>query len=158
MIMILTLIRDTFTPSETLGQLYIDHEFVCDTLEPPVVPNARHPKGCIPQGWYNVSVSMSPHFGRLLPLLHMVPGFEGIRIHAGNNREHTEGCILVGERSKFPDSYFLYSSRRAEQTVCNKLLKAQKDHEQIFIDISDSEHYADERSAIARVSEYANRG
>ena len=57
--MILTLIRDTFTTAETLGKLYIDHVFVCDTLEPPVVPNARHPKGCIPQGWYNVSVLVS---------------------------------------------------------------------------------------------------
>ena len=154
--MILTLIRDEFTPAETLGKLYIDHKFVCDTLEPPVVPNARHPKGCIPQGWYNLSVTNSPHFGRLLPLLHMVPGFEGIRIHAGNNREHTEGCILVGERSPLPDSFFLYSSKKTEQTIVNILLKAQKDHEQIFIDISDTAHYADECAAVARLSEYAN--
>ena len=153
--MILTLIRDTFTTAETLGKLYIDYVFVCDTLEPPVVPNARHPKGCIPQGWYNVSVTKSPHFGRMLPLLHMVPGFEGIRIHAGNNKDHTEGCILVGERSELSPN--LYSARKAEETVVKNLLNAQKDHEQIFIDISDTDHYADERSAIARVSEYANR-
>jgi hypothetical protein len=153
--MILTLIRDTFTAAETLGKLYIDHSFVCDTLEPPVVPNARHPKGCIPQGWYNVSVTQSPHFGRMLPLLHMVPGFEGIRIHAGNNKDHTEGCILVGERSEWSPN--LYSSKKAEEMVVKNLLNAQKDHEQIFIDISDTDHYADERSAITRVSEYANR-
>ena len=153
--MILTLIRDTFTPAETLGRLYIDRVLVCDTLEPPVTPNVRHPKGCIPQGWYNISVTNSPRFGRPLPLLHRVPGFEGIRIHAGNNREHTEGCILVGERSEF--SPVIYSARKAEETVVNQLLKAQKDHEQIFIDISDTGHYADERSAIDRVSEYANR-
>ena len=156
--MLLTLIRDTFTPAETLGKLYIDHKFVCDTLEPPVVPNARHPKGCIPQGWYNLSVTNSPHFGRLLPLLHMVPGFEGIRIHAGNNREHTEGCILVGERSPLPDSFFLYSSKKTEQTIVNILLKAQKNHEQIFIEISQVDTYADECAAVARLSEYANRG
>ena len=151
----LTLIRDTFTPAETLGKLFIDHEFVCDTLEPPVVPNTQHPKACIPQGWYTISVTNSPHFNRPLPLLHMVPRFEGIRIHAGNNKDHTEGCILVGERSEF--SPVLYSSRKAEQKIVNKLTEAQKEHEQIFIDISDTDHYADERNAIARVSLYANR-
>jgi len=153
--MILTLIRDTFTPAETLGKLYIDHKFVCDTLEPPVVPNARHPKGCIPQGWYNVAVTHSPHFERPLPLLNRVPGFEGIRIHAGNNKDHTEGCILVGERSEF--SPVLYSAKKTEQTIVNQLIEIQKNHEQIFIDISDTDHYGDERSALARVSEYANR-
>lgn len=153
--MLLTLIRDTFTSAETLGKLYIDRQFLCDTLEPPVVPNQRHPKGCIPSGWYNLSVTNSPHFGRPLPLLHRVPGFEGIRIHAGNNREHTEGCILVGERSEFSPT--LYMSRKAEQSLVKQLIKVQKTHEQIFIDISDSEHYADERSAIDRVSEFANR-
>ena len=153
--MLLTLIRDTFTPAETLGKLYIEHQFLCDTLEPPVVPNARHPKGCIPSGWYNISVTNSPHFARLLPLLHMVPGFEGIRIHAGNNKERTEGCILVGERSQV--SPILYMSRNTEQSLVKQLIEAQKNHEQIFIDISDTFHYADERSAITRLSEYANR-
>ena len=154
--MILRIIRDKFTPSETLGKLSIDHEFCCDTLEPPVVPNARHPKGAIPQGWYNVSVTNSPHFGRPLPILRMVPGFEGIRIHAGNNKDHTEGCILVGERSEL--SPVLYSSRKAEQTIVNKLLKAQKEHEQILIEISQVDTYADECAAVARLSDYANRG
>jgi hypothetical protein len=153
--MILSLVRDTFTPTETLGRLYIDHAYCCDTLEPPVAANARHPKGCIPQGWYRVSVTHSPHFGRLLPILHMVPGFEGIRIHAGNNRDHTEGCILVGERAEH--AMLLYSSKSAEQRITDQLLKKQREHEQIYIDISDADHYDDERSAIARLSEFANR-
>lgn len=153
--MILSLVRDTFTPTETLGRLYIDHAYCCDTLEPPVAANARHPKGCIPQGWYRVSVTHSPHFGRLLPILHMVPGFEGIRIHAGNHRDHTEGCILVGERAEH--AMLLYSSKSAEQRITNQLLKKQREHEQIYIDISDADHYDDERSAIARLSEFANR-
>ena len=153
--MVLTLIRDTFTPAETLGKLYIDHEFVCDTLEPPVVPNVQHSKGAIPQGWYNVSVTNSPHFGRLLPLLRMVPGFDGIRIHAGNNKDHTSGCILVGVRSKLTPA--LYSSGKTEEKLVNQLLKAHKKHEQIFIEISQVDTYADECAAVARLSDYANR-
>ena len=107
--MLITLIRDTFTPAETLGKLLIDGKPFCDTLEPPVVPNAQHPKGAIPEGWYKIQVTHSPKFGRLLPLLYYVPGFDGIRIHAGNNRDHTSGCILVGERSERLGTPILYS-------------------------------------------------
>ncbi len=71
--MLLTLIRNHFTPSETLGRLYINRKLFCDTLEPPAVPNAQHPKGCIPVGRYKVQVTLSPKFGRLLPLLYHVP-------------------------------------------------------------------------------------
>ena len=175
--MLLTLIRNKFTPAETLGTLLIDGKPFCDTLEPPVVPNARHPKGAIPEGWYKVQVTQSPHFGRLLPLLYYVPGFEGIRIHAGNNRDHTEGCILVGElgtRSSSPalsasseksDSSdpsassshtipCLYSSRRTEAALVQELLKAQHQHEEIYIEITDTERYAIERMPLPASYEY----
>ena len=152
--MLLTLIRTDATPSETLGKLYIDRKPFCDTLEPPTVPNAQHPKGCIPQGWYRLSVTKSPKFGRLLPILHMVPGFEGIRIHAGNNRDHTAGCILVGELYSRPtDGYVvptLFRSNATEQALVEQLLKAQRTHEEIYIDITDTDHYPSERSALDR--------
>lgn len=51
----------------------------------------------IPYGRYQVIVNYSPKLGRRLPLLLKVPGFEGIRIHAGKNYKWTEGCILVGD-------------------------------------------------------------
>ena len=55
---------------------------------------------CIPYGTYKVELSYSPKFKRELPLLLNVPAFEGIRIHKGNDRSHTSGCILVGENKK----------------------------------------------------------
>lgn len=152
--MLLTLIRTDATPSETLGKLYIDGKPYCDTLEPPTVPNAQHPKGCIPQGWYRLSVTKSPKFGRLLPILHMVPGFEGIRIHAGNNRDHTAGCILVGELYSRPMDGgavpTLFHSKATEQALVEQLLKAKTEHEEIYIDITDTDHYPSERSALDR--------
>ena len=194
--MLITLIRDTFTPAETLGKLYIDRKYFCDTLEPPVVPNAQHPKGAIPEGWYKVQLTRSPKFGRLLPLLYYVPvhggpaatcgggesgspehfnaaerqsvceGAErvGIRIHAGNNRDHTSGCILVGngswdadgsaamsdksEQSCLSDWHTipaLFNSRATEQELV-KLLKPYQDaRHEMYIEVTDTERYAVER-------------
>ena len=49
----------------------------------------------IPVGTYPVSVTFSPRFKRMLPLIGNVPGRSGIRIHRGTNPEHSKGCILV---------------------------------------------------------------
>ena len=92
----------------TIGSLFIDGEYFCDTLEDPVRDINRngtfdgdekkvYGETAIPYGTYAVILSMSPRFGRILPLLLDVSHFEGIRIHAGNTEKDTLGCILVGE-------------------------------------------------------------
>ena len=77
-------------------------EYFCDTLEPTwrdYAHGGRKIKGrsAIPEGRYAVVISYSPKFKQWLPILLGVPKFEGIRIHAGNCSEDTEGCILVGK-------------------------------------------------------------
>ena len=98
----------------TIGHLYIlrqvmdDYrpgqakDYLCDTLEPTwrdYANGAYKVKGrsAIPEGRYAVVISWSPRFQQWLPILLGVPKFEGIRIHAGNCSEDTEGCILVGK-------------------------------------------------------------
>jgi len=49
----------------------------------------------IPEGSYPVSVTFSPRFKRMLPLIGNVHGRSGIRIHRGTKPEHSKGCILV---------------------------------------------------------------
>lgn len=81
----------------TIGKLYIDGEYFCDTLEDAVRDKKIPGETAIPAGTYKVIVNMSPRFKRLLPRLLDVPGFEGILIHRGNTPSDTAGCILVGE-------------------------------------------------------------
>ena len=98
--------RDTYS----IGKLYIDGIYFCDTLEDTVRDinhNSKFDNGevkvygktAIPFGKYSVVYTHSPKFKRELPLLLNVPQFEGIRIHPGNTAEDSLGCILVGKNT-----------------------------------------------------------
>ena len=84
------------TENSTIGELYIDGVFECYTLEDKERNVKIKGETAIPKGTYKVGISMSTRFKRLLPILFSVPNFEGVRIHSGNSKSDTEGCILVG--------------------------------------------------------------
>lgn len=92
--------RDTLQADLTLGRLYIGGAYECEVLEDvyrggmPKVPG----RTAIPAGRYEVKLTHSPRFGRVLPLVEGVPGFSGVRIHAGNTADDTEGCLLPGRK------------------------------------------------------------
>ena len=95
----LALLRTSYGPHSTLGKLSVDGEFFCYTLEDRVHDGPKIPgETAIPEGGYDVVINMSNRFKRRMPLLVDVPGFAGVRIHAGNTHENTEGCVLVGMR------------------------------------------------------------
>ena len=54
-------------------------------------------KTAIPRGYYDVRITYSPKYKRMMPLVVDVPGYSGIRIHSGNSAKDTEGCILFGK-------------------------------------------------------------
>ena len=79
-----------------IGEMTVDGIFECFTLEDVERPVKIKGETAIPKGTYKVIINESNRFKRQLPLLLNVPGFEGVRIHAGNTDKDTEGCILVG--------------------------------------------------------------
>ena len=95
----LELTRVFIAEDYTIGHLAIDGEHFCDTLED-VPRDIKIPdRTCIPKGSYKVVINYSNRFKKSMPQLLNVPGFDGIRIHPGNNADDTSGCILVGENT-----------------------------------------------------------
>ena len=141
-IMYIRLIRNETKGNAITGRLVIDGRWFCNTLER---------KGYeILALCYRVQVTMSPKFKRLLPLVQNVPaspksspkgkdfnsdeklpslqggvgGRLGIRFHRGTKPEHSTGCILVPNRA-------------IEKELTDLILKAQNEHEEIILEVTD---------------------
>lgn len=118
--------------SYTIGRLYIDDEYFCDTLEDKdrglkqtdTLEQIKKVKvkdeTAIPIGTYKVTLSYSPRFKKILPLIENVKGFDGIRIHSGNTNKDTSGCLLVGKNTKVG---MVTSSRDTMKDLMFKLLE-----------------------------------
>ncbi len=87
----------------TLGSLYIDGVFECNTLEDVVRDEKIQNETAIPAGVYQVTIDHSEHFGCDMPHIQNVPNYSGVRIHAGNSDVDTDGCILLGVNTGNPD-------------------------------------------------------
>jgi hypothetical protein len=100
----LTVIREPSQGGATIGKMFIDGVFACFTLEDEVREVEGQPvsewkiKGAtaIPAGSYRVTLEHSARFGPDTPTINDVPGFQYIRMHAGNTAADTEGCLLLG--------------------------------------------------------------
>lgn len=107
----LTLKRIALRPTYTIGKLYIDDVYFCDTIEDTVRDTNKSGKfdngeqkikgkTAIPYGIYEIKWTYSPRFKKYTPQLMNVPSFEGIRVHAGNTSADTEGCLILGENKQ----------------------------------------------------------
>ena len=98
----LLILRDTFTDKSTIGELFLNSEFMCDTLENPYINNERN-ISCIPEGEYKVRIRVARESATrdyLHLLVQDVPNRDHILFHRGNSSKDTRGCILVGRGSQ----------------------------------------------------------
>lgn len=138
----------------TIGSLYIENDYFCDTLEDVdryldssmAIEDIKRIKvygeTAIPYGTYSICMNtVSPKFrnkswakpyGGKLPRLLDVKGFEGILIHVGNSDQDTLGCIIVGEnkiKGKVINSTYTFNK------LMSLLLKAHIAGEEILLTI-----------------------
>lgn len=130
----------------TIGNLYINEGFFCNTLEDKVRNLLKEMKvfgkTAIPSGVYEVDMnSISPKFKNrswakkykgIVPRLKNVPYFSGVLIHPGNQAEDTDGCLLVGENTE-PGK--VLNSQKYWFMLMDKLIKARDNKEKITIEI-----------------------
>lgn len=155
--MILELKRIAKKPTYTIGRLFVDGKYFCDTIEDED-RGLRKPmstseiakikiKGetAIPTGEYDVLLNVvSPRFGKqsfyanlckgTLPRLDKVTGFSGVLMHCGNTSKDTEGCILVGENKEVGK---VLNSRAVFTKLWNTYLGPAKERgERVYIKIN----------------------
>ena len=117
----LLIIRDAFTEVSTIGNLYLDGEWLCDTLENPYLDNQRS-ISCIPEGQYKVRLRTARESATkeyLHLLVQDVPDRSLILFHSGNTAKDTRGCILVGLGSQ-QDS--VQNSRMAMELLIKEII------------------------------------
>ena len=116
----LTLKRIALKPTYTIGKLYIDDNYFCDTLEDTVrdlnkdgkFDNGEEKikgKTAIPYGTYEITTNIvskrfknrvwAKPYGGKIPRLINVPSFDGVLLHPGSSAEDTSGCLLVGKNT-----------------------------------------------------------
>lgn len=136
------LIRIAKMPAYTIGRVYVNGEYFCDSLEDKdrgltqemTLQQIRalkvYGETAIPTGTYRITYTYSPNFKRNLPLVNSVKGFDGIRIHPLNTAAESEGCIGLGE-NKIKGK--IINSRAWCERLNEKILGAIEKKEEIIL-------------------------
>lgn len=139
--MLIEVKRFEFGTNYTIGKLYIDGVYECYTLEDKVREVEGQPvstwkiagQTAIPKGTYYVIIDDSVRFGKPMPHITNVPGYDGVRIHSGNTDADTDGCILVGQT--WAGGNFIGQSRVAFQEFMEHLWSATHSKDTITITV-----------------------
>ena len=98
------------------------------------MPWKIHGETAIPVGRYRITLESSPKFGPDTLTVWNVPGFDGVRMHAGNTAEDTEGCPLLGLRVT-DDQIVGGTSRSAVLLVQGQVRRAIEQGDKVFMDV-----------------------
>lgn len=129
----LKLQRYLFAKDYTMGLLFIDDIYFCDTIEDKyrgqdLSQTKVAGETCIPYGVYTVEINFSPKYKKNMPQILDVPYFTGVRIHSGNSAKDSFGCVIVGVKSNNGE---VLESRK----TYNELMRRLENSKYIKIDI-----------------------
>lgn len=139
----------------TIGRLYIDGKYICDTIEDTdrglsdnmslaqIKKLKIKDQTAIPVGTYKLTMNVkSPRFSQklyyknycngYLPRLINVKGYEGILMHRGTDQNSSSGCLILGYNTVIGK---VTDSQKAFETVYPILKKASDRGESISITI-----------------------
>lgn len=128
----ITLKRKYKTNESTIGEILVNGKFMMFCIEDIEREVKIKGKTAIPKGTYEVVLTMSNRFKKVLPLLLNVPNYEGVRIHPGNTALDTEGCILPGMTRL---ENFVGNSKKAFEILFILIKKAIDNKEKVTIKI-----------------------
>jgi len=128
----LLLVRSIFSPRSTIGDMSVDDDAYCKTLELPW-KNNEHNVSCIPEGVYKVAIDMSSAHHQRWPHILDVPNRGGVRIDIANYPSQILGCIAVGKTAGV-DS--IGQSAVVWHDLFRKIDDAQKRNEEVTLEIT----------------------
>ena len=140
--MIITFKRTQYTKASTVSELLVDNKQIGWGLEDVVRPASSKKiwgQTAIPAGRYQCVITWSPKFQRKMPLLLGVPGYEGVRVHWGNDATASEGCLLVGSgyNMKHPD--WISESRKMFDKLYPLIESVTKTGRIVWVDVTDTQ-------------------
>ena len=119
--------RLVFTEKSTISELWVNGIMFCHMLEDKdrgltqwmteqEIAAIKVPKAtAIPRGLYHCKVTFSSRFQKMMPEVLNVPGFSGVRMHAGNHADNTEGCPLFGDYNPSKQDWVSNSTARKDE-------------------------------------------
>ena len=119
--------RTVFSETSTISELYVNGILFCHMLEDKdrglhqwmtekeIESIKVRSQTAIPRGMYHCEMTFSPRFCKMMPQILGVKGFSGVRMHAGNKADNTEGCPLFGDYNPKQPDWVSNSAKRKDE-------------------------------------------